>query len=333
MKDIPFCERVIRATMDVTYENPGRFEFRTSSLPYCPIQDFQDIILNTPISESYSKDFYTRIGTQVHENIQNMSGLSKYGKFVFGSWKCPKCGHIHEVCFRPKKCKECGEFLLEYVELDFNYKGLSGHQDMLACYPCDAEGNFVELDKKQTKLFLKELGKNHNSKKYLHKWCGFEYKTTGTKYIKDPRYTKYLPTPKHFGQIEAYCVMLDLLYDIKVSEYCIIYFSRETPGTQDNVFFKPFVYEWTDEKYDFRLMTIERACETRKYVEKAVKHYSTSKCTKYLNKIIDNRPCKCKKDWEVYMQKKYFKDEVCPYLKYCLNEGITVKKILKDVED
>lgn len=322
-----FVDRMIKSAIAVSYPTPPRHEFRTSSLPYCPIQDLQSIIVDAPGEEGYDLNFYCHIGTAVHENLQNMCGMGELGRYVFGSWKCPICGKEYNMCFRPRKC-ECGHKLLNYVEVAYNYKGLSGHQDMMACYPCDSKGNFLKLPPDKARTFCRELQKDYNSSKYRHKWCGFEYKTTGTGYLFNKWQMKYLPYSKHYGQIEAYCVMAKLLYNINFDEYSIIYVSRECPKKKDTYYFKAFVFPWTKEMYDFRLATIERACTGRKYVEK----YAKTKDDKYLKKILKYRPCKCRKDWEVYMKKGYFGNEECPYLSLCCSNSLKPSKIIKDCE-
>lgn len=326
-KNESFVDKIIKSAIAVKYNVPARHEFRTSSLPYCPIHDLQDQILDEMGEDSYSKNFYTLIGTQVHENVQNMCGMGELGGFVFGSWECPECHKKYSMCFRPTKC-ECGHHLLNYVEVAYNYKGLSGHQDMMACYPVDSKGKFLNLKGKDRRKFCKAIEKDYNSEKVAHRWCGFEYKTTGTQYLFNKNMQKYLPYPKHFGQIEAYCVMANLLYNIKFDEYSIIYISRECPEKHGTYYFKSFLYDWTPEKYEYRLETIERACKNRHYVEK----YMSTEDVKWIKKCIKNRPCIGQKSWETYMKKHYFANEECPYLKLCISNKLTAKRVLKDCE-
>ena len=78
-------------------------EFRTSSLPFCPILSF----LAEPRIESYDKSHYTSTGTGIHTTIQSWLSVNKIPQdWMYGSWKCTGCHAIKKNQMRPKK--PCG---------------------------------------------------------------------------------------------------------------------------------------------------------------------------------------------------------------------------------
>lgn len=93
--------------------SPYQFQFRASRLPFCS-REFVihqryagGIVLR---SESYDFHFYVKIGTAVHEVVQQFLGMSSS---LYGHWTC--CGVIERnregsapcsVCGRPQKYEE-----------------------------------------------------------------------------------------------------------------------------------------------------------------------------------------------------------------------------------
>lgn len=103
----------IREAMKGEIYVPYQFQFRASRLPFCS-REFvtynrypKDLVV---CGETYDFSFYVKIGTAIHEVIQQFLGM---GKFIYGHWTC--CGvteHFREgsalcsVCGRPQKYEE-----------------------------------------------------------------------------------------------------------------------------------------------------------------------------------------------------------------------------------
>lgn len=122
--------------------DPTRVLFlRPSQLPFCPVDFFiQNAMHGTVRTLDFGGCFYTRVGTVVHEVMQQALCLS--GKFL-ANYECKECGTMHELSYK----YECCGFPTVYHELSINYKGISGHID--AVYRGD-DGKFYILDFKTT---------------------------------------------------------------------------------------------------------------------------------------------------------------------------------------
>lgn len=106
-------DRDIREAMKGEIYVPYEFQFRASRLPFCS----REFVIHNRYpkgqvirSETYDFNFYVKIGTAIHEVIQQFLGMAK---FVYGHWAC--CGVTERfregsalcpVCGRPQKYEE-----------------------------------------------------------------------------------------------------------------------------------------------------------------------------------------------------------------------------------
>jgi len=95
------------------------YELRTSALSlFCPTHLALSLIYGRPSGNSFAEDYYTGIGTAIHEVVQRWFPL-------YGKWKCKNCGKIVET-WGPIICCRT---MAKYVEYSLFYKGLTGHCD------------------------------------------------------------------------------------------------------------------------------------------------------------------------------------------------------------
>ena len=277
--------RVLRPALDyVGMPVPVRQTLRVSSLPYCAIQHYLKAVSGATEVPSFRMSFYTEIGTAVHELLQTIIPISKHGLEVFGRWKCGcKDKHGNPVIKGPcikriRKCKKCKK-QYTYEEVELEYRGLSGHIDMITR---DDEGKY-----------------------YL-----WEFKTT-----KDAR-AKYLPSDKHRVQAETYSYLMKKLFNIDIEAYAIIYFERGQFNTGSKKFYEIFPTKITKEILQQRKKEVSRAIRTHKVVKLALLGDPDA-----IDKIIEDRPCACKEDYDRYMKSSFYMDNpsLCPYANngYC----------------
>jgi len=86
--------------------------------------------------------FYTRVGTVVHEVMQNFLCMS--GKLL-ADYHCRECNKWHRMSYKT----ECCGFPTQYHEVEIDYKGIKGHID--AIYK-DRNGKLWIVDFKTTSL-------------------------------------------------------------------------------------------------------------------------------------------------------------------------------------
>lgn len=297
----------LQDTFDYSQENKKRNEFRVSSFPYCNIIDLK--YDNEIEIESYHEGFYTSVGTGVHENMQYFKSLTKrYGNTFIGGWKCINCGAewgnkkpvTKPLLEKQKlKCKKdnCSQKTLRYKEIEFNYKGLSGHLDNI---------NIIKKDN------------------IIIAW---EYKTCGNKYIENEFYHKFLPFKKHIHQIETYCTLLKILYNIDVNAYVITYLSRDQPFDKNKIRSNICIFDFTYDKYVHRKSKILNAINGRKAKLNFLKN------KKYINEMIETKPCKRPIDYRMNgMDDKFFANSKCPLYSNgkCFNTPILKRILLKE---
>src|SRR6185437_1348053 len=123
---------------------PSRVLFlRPSQMPFCPLHVFvQRAKYGMYGEENFSMAFYTRVGTVVHEVMQNY--LCTSGKLL-ADYHCRECGTWHRMSYK----HECCDFPTEYHEVEIDYKGIKGHID---CIYKDQQGKLWIIDFKTTSL-------------------------------------------------------------------------------------------------------------------------------------------------------------------------------------
>lgn len=123
--------RLIDLLRSATQYDHWHWQFRASGLPACPLQHvwyrFDRAANALPgRRESFTKDFYTEIGTAVHTVVQRWLGRLNV---LFGDWRCPSCTDVvYKGRLGTVTC-DCGAETV-YEELSFAGKP-SGHCDGL----------------------------------------------------------------------------------------------------------------------------------------------------------------------------------------------------------
>lgn len=269
-------------------------EFRPSSFPSCPILNWMKLYrfkkLGNIESEYYfNMQYYTSVGTTVHEKIQYFMGFT--GK-MWGHWKCinPKCpealkaadkrdaiGNMIEEgkptrrCTTNNICPECGEPML-YIEFTIKFRGTTGHID-----------GIIKLDN--------------------GKWIVMDFKTTSMKKVLNNAF----PEKKHLHQLPFYTYVLEKKYGkkygMKIDEFSLIYIPRDNPRA-----FVEYREKWND---NWRVRCAKRfESESEKW--EAVWSDLESETFK---EVVANKPCSCPADYKNKMHG--FGD--CVMQEYCFS--------------
>lgn len=292
--DHPYLRRYVYALSNsfANIQSEERVEFRASGLPFCAIYHAYRLRLKKagPTLQSlgdWQEEFYTTIGTALHELWQKilvMSALESDRRMevkVFGSWECTSCKNIKTESFYPKYPCKCGNTLhWKYRELEFIYKGLGLHIDMLEYYP------------------------------RVDQWVVSDLKTAGADNVEKGN----LEIEKNSFQIEAYCVILEELFDIKISKYCLWYQTRD----KFNKYYPHFV-DWTPERFKRAKRRLDRWTRTNKMIPDYLKKPSADN----LLPMIDSRPCVDNKSYDREMRSKFKWDnhtkKACPFKDQCVS--------------
>lgn len=288
-------------SLETTVElSPKRVELRCSSLPWCGLYSF---FFEEDYKSSFASDFYTSIGTAVHESIQKWIAKDySYSRDIYANWVCQECKSEYEE-FHPKICSKCKSKNLNYKEISLSYKSLSGHVDLIR--RVNDEGHCIVIDFKTTDLFkdLKNKGFNWN---------------------KDFQFSK-----KYLIQIRIYCALLRKLKGLDIRGWSLVFVDRASPPSSKN---KPkIVYEkWTpklNKEYMGYIDALEENWKSYKNLEKAIKEEDREEALDLIKELISNRPCYSKEDYDDWMSAKFFNPskEGCPAAKIC------TKKPNKDI--
>lgn len=162
---------------------------RPSQLPFCPVSFFVNHAKQGLVrTRQLTSDFYTSVGTAVHTVVQTF--LSQSGKFL-ASWECPVCNKRYKVTTK----HECCDNVMNYHEVEINYKGIVGHIDAIFK---DSKGRYWILDFKTCSV-VGALKKQKN------------------------------PGASYIEQVEAYALLLWLQYGIKVQGVMLMFIRRNNP--------------------------------------------------------------------------------------------------------
>ena len=254
-------EKYLEMLEDEEEEDPREPALRPSSMPFCSI-----ILLNAYIawyhgegSWGMSGDFYTSIGTQVHEIIQKW--IPRQGDLV-GNWVCPACEKTRKVTTE-NEC-ECGS-MMNYEEIEVRYQGVTGHID--------------------TVLLLESL-------KYLI--C--DYKTSSMKKIlavkeaendedRDKAIDR-LVSKNYLVQILVYALICEELYGWEIEGCSLLFIPRDNPFEPLEVF-----VPWTRK----RKHQVEHFLKSQVTAFKAAK---LSFDTLDYKPAVKNRACKNQKHYD-----------------------------------
>lgn len=135
-------KKTVKDTLFIERMSPGRIlSLRPSQMPLCPMNMFIERAkhgIYQPIE--FGMAYYTKVGTVVHEILQNF--LCQSGRFL-ANYYCHECNTWHKMSHK----WECCGFPCEYHEVEINFKGVVGHID--AIYK-DEQGRYHIVDFKTT---------------------------------------------------------------------------------------------------------------------------------------------------------------------------------------
>lgn len=286
--------------------------------------------LDTP-SVGWKDQFYFDIGTAAHTLWQRvLTRAAREAPMQvkpFGSWKCTHCGNEKKNCFLPEPCQcgphkdgtyTLGEFALlhrkdnpwltdytiknlfdtwgpysewEYVEIEFEYNGLTGHVDYIEYYP------------------------------QLDLWAIWDLKTAMSKAVNSP--TNELPVIKNVLQIEAYSYILPKVYPKlipRIDEYALLYHTRESA-----TLWEPYRVEWDAEREERAGKRVARWVNGYKTAQKYLKKPDMAN----LQEVVNTRPCLSEKSYDREMACKFEYGASCEFYRICTqHEGNTLTKRL-----
>lgn len=179
-------------------ERERQERLRVSSFPYCPLRHaYQRMTKHERKSEAnFGSFYYTEVGTVTHDLIQNFVG--REGK-IYGAWVCKKVSCKGKRKFSANdKCPIC-KARMKYVELTVKaFKNISGHLD--------------------------GIWKNEKGEYWL-----VDYKTSSVRVIMTQKKNPTLPYHHNVAQIKAYCALIELMFDIKITGWILMYVARDNP--------------------------------------------------------------------------------------------------------
>ena len=279
-------------------------ELRPSSFPQCSVkvwmQKYRGETLGHHIGErKFSMDYFTGVGTAVHEISQLFMGLTKV---QFGHWKClnRECKHGKAACdiktadgqmVKEGKltrkfscdniCPKC-KIPMFYIELEVTYKGVTGHIDGVWKLPKSMGGGYWIVD----------------------------YKTTGLKKVVDG--DKNFPEKKHLAQLPVYAYILKKKHKMNVRGFSLIYMPRDNP-----FMFYEYNAPWSEKWDKHSLGVLKRNVRSYKGVMKDLENDS-------FEESIYHKPCCSENDY----RKKMHGYEDCPMLDVCFS-ATRLRKRLK----
>lgn len=302
---------------NLTHESNRKFEFRVSGLPFCPLYQF----MSNSGSASYTMEHYANIGTAMHETLQQWISLNpKVRKRIWGNWKCTGCGTVKKFQFYPKSECDCSvKFstidkqlrgrpkFWTYEEITVKWKNLSGHVDLIYFLN---NSSAIVLDFKTTALTEKKTS-----------WYWDENRPG---------------SPSNVAQIRSYATLLPITHDLPIVGWGLINVDRTKP-VEDESSFSNIISEWGPNKQARWLKFLEKSSynyELFKKLNKAVDKGETKPARRHLKECISNRPCTDKRSYSMYMDYKFFGQEICPYKRSCLAGNKRVlNHILHDLEE
>ena len=236
---------------------------RFSSFPFCGVRWFLD--LPSLVTKASNKDFafgyFTRVGTTVHEVIQEaFSSLLEEGQSfrLLWDWKCKSCKHREGVLTdKPPvvSCSACNSSVgFSREEHQIRFRGAVGHVDTVL---------EVELPSNIAKVFGSPTGV-----------IVVDYKTTSTYNVtkKDT-----LPYKSNVAQISKYTGVLQK--KLPVIGWALVYMPRDIP----------FRY-----KVFGKFMEKSEGLSHRKDIVKYVsshKEWSSASTLAEIKGLFDSRPC------------------------------------------
>ena len=230
-------------------------ELHPSSYPFCGLQQAYEEakkIEQKPLD--YFGEYYTSVGTLIHELIQRYMGYQ--GK-VIGFWKCRKCKSLQEnkkptTC--PSNCFKCKHDVFDYEEIGIEYKKYTrGHLDGII--------------------------------KILGKYYIIDYKSSSEKNnSKHRQFRNVYPYKKNVSQIKSYIFYVERQYGIKIAGYFLIYLTRDA-NVKDFILEGALVSDQEKVTLAKKLKSYEKQFSTVMKLRKENKQ-------KYWDSLIKSKPCK-----------------------------------------
>jgi len=258
----------------LSYEELFKYEkepiLRPSGFPTCSILSLikmaqYDELGYIPDRTSLHSEFFTSVGTVVHEVVQKWMGNTNN---ILGDWQCvnPKCKRSkcvektckdknctkHEHIYKARKvgniCKLCNSHM-SYHEIEVEYKIITGHVDCI-----------IRITKDSF-------------------WAA-DYKTLSLKKIQEIKE----PSINYIYQISSYAYILKHEYGIPIDGYSIFYITRDNPSC-----YKEFSYDFDSmaEKKAKKMIDIE--IKKHKSAAKSFKTYQAGDID--LSHVIETKPC------------------------------------------
>lgn len=257
-------------------------EFRISGMPYCPIRK---LLFSKPGNESFSMEFYTSIGTAVHETIQKWATVSDEARpRIYSCWKIKETGEVIGPCFYEDIPKKYANYTIEYEEITILYNGLSGHVDLvIEILP----GKFIVIDFKTSNLTRNKLREPYT-------WRN-----------------KYPASKSSIIQISSYSSLLTQEFGLNIVGWCLIYVDRGDVISNNESYYK-VLKPWNKKKTKKFMKFIDQACANNTMLTKLNKIMDkadgySSKAETLLNKIVKNRPCVDEHTYDSFMGLGFYK--------------------------
>lgn len=297
-------------------------EFRASGLPYCPVLH----AINNPIGVSDpGSEFFFGFGHAYHELLQKfipeikrkLPGKAK----AWGDWTCNLCGKKMARCTKPKTPCRCASRppvrprllragqIWQYTEIDIEYRGLTGHIDMILRY------------------------RNPSKKGPKYRYAVIDFKTSMFGFSGQIKVGKY-PIPPNLEQVRAYCAILSEKYGMSISGFVLIYVDRTKPlgGSKS---FHACSEAFTEQTKATTLAYLNGVSKGHLPAVKTNVALRSSKAPDPASvaKVIAARPCKCRADYDSRMKNAfYYSDGDCPLLDRCISKKAT-PRLMEIIEE
>lgn len=318
---VTLMDKMMDQVVDVEDEPSKKSEFRASGFPYCPIIDLEKQVNGeTAFQPTYRSNFYTGIGTAIHENLQHyLPFLNDFKKYVWGDWVCRKCGEKDEygnwtpqvyASLQPEPCK-CGakQKNWTYLEIAFERGELTHDAKKRLKKGKVKEKDLIETD------FIPLSGHVDLVFKIGKEFVIIDAKSTSLRKVENPVWTKNFPSLSNVAQISNYSVMFKLKYGKKVRGWCLLYIARDdiTSFPARRPLKRAVTHRWTKgdiKKWGDRLF---KAQQGRVLVEQVQERGRK----KLFKEIVKSRPCAKEGEYNNWMKAKWYGKKECPHKNIC----------------
>ncbi len=215
-------EAVVQETLDngtllQPHDRERLRHLRFSGLPFCAIRWFAQSpqALAKASHKPFLFNYYTRIGTVVHEVFQSalVSLIGKLPKSVelVADWECASCKSLHRFQPLPGHCSSCGGRTLHFREHTISY-------------------TFRFRTPTGQKVSMKALGhvdlilRVTDGKRVYY--IIVDFKTSSVGKTSSPDFTV---SAEYAAQIESYAAMVAHMQDVDVAGVAIVYIPRDSP--------------------------------------------------------------------------------------------------------